>query len=230
MNYEKNNFLLSTIKIQRRKSRKNEKVCYNYVCFIYKVKPCSVMKRNGRETLNICPENCGCSRIHRSCTRIKAILPFNPTLKLALILVQDLWIRLLISPVSFEYDVTVILLLGVSFVDKSNKALPIISKMLNILLFTLYTVCTVYTFELQKLKNFLNFFLHIEKAPKTVEGLYCKRPTQCLASSEILTPHPLTARRMCSPPPLVRGEDTLPRWRGGGGFGRRQTLLCTLYM
>ncbi len=25
-----------------------------------------------------------------------------------------------------------------------------------------------------------------------VEGLYCKRPIQCLASSEILTPHPLT--------------------------------------
>jgi hypothetical protein len=26
-----------------------------------------------------------------------------------------------------------------------------------------------------------------------VEGLYCKRPIQCLVSSEILTPHPLTA-------------------------------------
>jgi hypothetical protein len=43
-----------------------------------------------------------------------------------------------------------------------------------------------------------------------VEGLlYCKRPIQCLASSEILTPHPLTARRVCCtpppPPPLVRG-------------------------
>jgi hypothetical protein len=33
----------------------------------------------------------------------------------------------------------------------------------------------------------------------TVEGLYCKRSIQCLASSEILTPHPLTARRVCNP-------------------------------
>ncbi len=30
-----------------------------------------------------------------------------------------------------------------------------------------------------------------------VEGFYCTRPIQCLASSEILTPHPLTARRVC---------------------------------
>jgi hypothetical protein len=30
----------------------------------------------------------------------------------------------------------------------------------------------------------------------TVEGLYCKRPIQCLASSEILTPHPLTPWRV----------------------------------
>jgi hypothetical protein len=50
-------------------------------------------------------------------------------------------------------------------------------------------------------------------------GLYCKRPIQCLASSEILTPHPLTTRRVCTlpPPPLVRGEYTLAGWRGGGG-------------
>ncbi len=32
----------------------------------------------------------------------------------------------------------------------------------------------------------------------TVEGLYCKRPIQCLASSKILTPHPLTAWRVCT--------------------------------
>ncbi len=51
----------------------------------------------------------------------------------------------------------------------------------------------------------------------TIEGLYCKRPMQCLASSEKLTPHPLTARWVCTPPPLVRGEDTLDGWRGGGG-------------
>jgi hypothetical protein len=53
----------------------------------------------------------------------------------------------------------------------------------------------------------------------TVEGLYCKRPIQCLASSEILMPHwPLPHRPASlypsSPPPLVRGEDTLAGWRG----------------
>ncbi len=42
-----------------------------------------------------------------------------------------------------------------------------------------------------------------------VERLYCKRPILCLASSKILTSHPLTARRVCTPPPLVRGENTL---------------------
>ncbi len=41
---------------------------------------------------------------------------------------------------------------------------------------------------------------------KNVEGLYCKRPIQCLASSELLTPHPLT-RRVCTPPPRL--------WYGG---------------
>jgi hypothetical protein len=30
------------------------------------------------------------------------------------------------------------------------------------------------------------------------------------------TPPP-TARRVCTPPPLVRGEDTLACWRGGLG-------------
>jgi hypothetical protein len=40
---------------------------------------------------------------------------------------------------------------------------------------------------------------------------------QCLASSEMVTPHPLNARRVCTPPPLVRGEDTLAGLRGGGG-------------
>jgi hypothetical protein len=37
------------------------------------------------------------------------------------------------------------------------------------------------------------------------EGLYCKRPIKCLASFKILTPHLLTARRVCHPLPLVRG-------------------------
>jgi hypothetical protein len=41
-----------------------------------------------------------------------------------------------------------------------------------------------------------------------------------MASSKILTPQPLTPRRVCTPPPpLVRGEDTLAGWKGGGGHG-----------
>ncbi len=53
---------------------------------------------------------------------------------------------------------------------------------------------------------------HFLKAlSKPVEGLYCKRPIQCLPSSEIF------ARRMCTPTPLVREEDTLAR--GGRGWG-----------
>jgi hypothetical protein len=64
-----------------------------------------------------------------------------------------------------------------------------------------------------------------------VERLYCKRPILCLASSKILTPHPLTARRVCTPPPAGGGHT---RWveRGVEGqyFGRRQTQLCTLYI
>jgi hypothetical protein len=42
-----------------------------------------------------------------------------------------------------------------------------------------------------------------------VEGLYCKRPIQCLASSEILTPTP-------SPP----GEWSPPAFGAGGGHIR----------
>ncbi len=49
-----------------------------------------------------------------------------------------------------------------------------------------------------------------------VERLYFKRPILCLASSKILTPTPLAARRVYAPP-LVRGEDTLAGWRGGWG-------------
>ncbi len=41
--------------------------------------------------------------------------------------------------------------------------------------------------------------------PKPVEGLYCKRPIQCLASSEILTPPPTSPAGECVPfPPAVR--------------------------
>ncbi len=60
-----------------------------------------------------------------------------------------------------------------------------------------------------------------------VEGLQCKRPIQCLASSEILTPPTpslpgecVPQPSCCTPPPLVRGEDTFAGWR----------VRCTLYM
>ncbi len=49
----------------------------------------------------------------------------------------------------------------------------------------------------------------------TVEVSYCKRPIQCLASSKILTPH--RPASVCTPPPLVRGEDTLAGWGVGWG-------------
>jgi hypothetical protein len=62
-----------------------------------------------------------------------------------------------------------------------------------------------------------------------VEGLYCKRPIQCLASSEILTPlHPLTAPRVCTPASGA-GGGTLAGWRGGGGFLVRKTPDTALY-
>ncbi len=63
----------------------------------------------------------------------------------------------------------------------------------------------------------------------TVEGLYCKRPIQCLASSELLTPHPLTARRVCTPPPLVRGGGHTRGGREGGGSIVRKTPDTALY-
>ena len=48
-----------------------------------------------------------------------------------------------------------------------------------------------------------------------VERLYCRRPILCLASSNMLTPHPPHG-----PASVVRGEDTLAGWRercmGGG--------------
>jgi hypothetical protein len=49
-----------------------------------------------------------------------------------------------------------------------------------------------------------------------VEGLYCKRPIQCLASSEILTPHPLPPPASVYPLPLVRGRTYS---LGGEGVG-----------
>jgi hypothetical protein len=46
----------------------------------------------------------------------------------------------------------------------------------------------------------------------SVEGLYCKRPIQCMASSKILTPHPLTARRVWTPPPAFGAGGGQTRW------------------
>jgi hypothetical protein len=71
------------------------------------------------------------------------------------------------------------------------------------------------------------------KTGEGVEGLYCQRPIQCLASSKILTPHPLTTRLVCTPPPLVRGEDTLAGGRGGGWgsiFGILEDALYSTYV
>jgi len=59
-------------------------------------------------------------------------------------------------------------------------------------------------FLLAECKKLLYVLTHIQRI---VEGLYCKRPIQCLASSEILTPH-----RPASVDPLAFGA--------GGGHTR----------
>ncbi len=51
---------------------------------------------------------------------------------------------------------------------------------------------------------------------RCVERVYCKRPTLCLASSKILTPHPPHRPASVYPPPLERGED-MSRWVERGG-------------
>jgi hypothetical protein len=67
-----------------------------------------------------------------------------------------------------------------------------------------------------------------------VEGLYCKRPIQCLASSEILTT-PLTAPGECVPPPPtpLGGGGRHTRWveRGWGSIVRKtpDTALYSVY-
>jgi hypothetical protein len=43
-----------------------------------------------------------------------------------------------------------------------------------------------------------------------------------------IDPHSLTARRVCTPPPLVLGEDTFAGWRGGGSIFWK-TLDTALY-
>ncbi len=64
--------------------------------------------------------------------------------------------------------------------------------------------------------------------PTAVEGLYCKRPIQCLASSDQLTPHPVTARRVCTPRLRCVGRTNSLR-RGGGGSIVRKTPDTALY-
>jgi hypothetical protein len=59
----------------------------------------------------------------------------------------------------------------------------------------------------------------------TVEGLNCERPIQCLASSKILTPQTLTARRVGTPR-LWSGGRT--HSLGGEGVGGNSTYLSTL--
>jgi hypothetical protein len=63
-----------------------------------------------------------------------------------------------------------------------------------------------------------------------VEGLYCKRPIQCLASSEILTPppHPLTARRVYPPAFGAGGGHTRLGERGWGVKSSEDARHCSV--
>ncbi len=53
------------------------------------------------------------------------------------------------------------------------------------------------------------FLLDLQKYIKSAKYLHMKSTELCLASSKILTPHPLSTQRVC-PPPHQR--------RGGGGY------------
>ncbi len=69
-----------------------------------------------------------------------------------------------------------------------------------------------------------------EPIDESVEGLYCKRPIQCLTSSKILTPHPLSVRRVCPPPSFgAGGGHTRRAGKGGGGSLVRKTPDTALY-
>ncbi len=76
------------------------------------------------------------------------------------------------------------------------------------------------------------YFRHSKLCVKTVEGLYCKRPIQCLASSEIWPPH-LTARRVC-PSPVFGSGGGHTRWveRGWESKVRKtpDTALYSIYV
>ncbi len=80
-----------------------------------------------------------------------------------------------------------------------------------------------------------DIFPHTIKIFTTVEGLYCKRPIQCLASSEILRnidlPSPHRSASVWVPPRLWCGQgvDTLAGRRGGGGSIVRKTPDTVLY-
>ena len=65
---------------------------------------------------------------------------------------------------------------------------------------------------------------------KRVEGLYCKRPIQCLASSEILTPHPSTPGVHCTPPPAFGAGGGHTRWveRGWGVNSSEDARHCSV--
>ncbi len=95
--------------------------------------------------------------------------------------------------------------------------------------------------------TFITFFLHCSHCvspivSKTycnnlnnekVEGLYCKRPIQCLASSAILTPHPSPPGECVTPAFGAGGGHT--RWVERGGVGSivrkvRDTALYSIYL
>jgi hypothetical protein len=65
------------------------------------------------------------------------------------------------------------------------------------------------------------------KQGESVEGLYCKKPIQYLASSEILTPpHPLSTQRVCPPPHTRQGV------RGWGSIVQKtpDTALYSIFV
>ncbi len=67
-------------------------------------------------------------------------------------------------------------------------------------------------------------------SPETVERLCCKRTIQCLASSKILTPTPLTARRVCTPRLWCGGRPHSLGGKGGGGSIFWETPALYLYI
>ncbi len=83
-----------------------------------------------------------------------------------------------------------------------------------------------------RFKNKNNFHNH-DPRPVPVKRLYCKRPIICLASSKILiSPTPLTARRLCTAFGAGGGH-TRYGVEGGGGsifWKTRDTALYSTYV